>query len=65
MPSTVIRFFVYHAARRELDITFQSGNRYVYESVPPTLYEAMKKAFSKGEFFNEHIRDQFKFRREE
>jgi hypothetical protein len=64
MPSTVIRFFAYDAAQRRLEITFQSGRRYVYERVPPEVYESMKKAFSKGEFFNEQIRDRFSFTRE-
>jgi hypothetical protein len=64
MPSTVIRSFAYHPSRSELEITFQSGRRYLYERVPPEIYEAMKKAFSKGEFFNEHIRDRFTFTRE-
>jgi len=61
MPSTVIRWFTYHAAKRQLDITFQSGRRYVYDDVPPDVYESMKKAFSKGEFFNKHIRDRYTY----
>lgn len=65
MPSAVIRFFVYHPERRQLDVTFQSGRRYLYEDVPPEVYDAMKGAFSKGEFFNEHIRDRFRFTRRE
>jgi hypothetical protein len=65
MPSAVIRYFAYEPGRRELTITFQSGRRYVYEGVPPEVHEAMKGAFSKGEFFNEHIRDRFRFRRQE
>lgn len=64
MPSTVIRSFVYHPARRQLEITFQSGRHYVYERVPPEVYAAMKGSFSKGEFFNQHIRDRFSFVRE-
>lgn len=65
MPSAVIRYFAYDPDRRELKITFQSGRRYVYEGVPPEVHEAMKGAFSKGEFFNEHIRERFRFRRQE
>ena len=61
MPSAVIRSFEYHPTRRQLEITFQSGKHYVYDGVPPELYDAMKNAFSKGEFFNEHIRDRFAF----
>ena len=64
MPSTVIRSFTYRAAQSQLEVTFQSGKRYVYERVPAEIYEDMKKAFSKGEFFNEHIRDRFAFTRE-
>ena len=61
MPSTVIRSFAYRPMPRQLEITFQSGRRYVYDEVPPEIYHAMKSAFSKGEFFNEHIRDRFTF----
>jgi lysyl-tRNA synthetase class 2 len=65
MPSAVVRSFAYHPTQRQLEITFQSGKRYVYVDVPQEIYEAMKSAFSKGEFFNEHIRDRFDFRRED
>ena len=61
MPSTVIRWFTYRADRRQLDITFQSGRRYVYDDVPLDVYESMRRAFSKGEFFNKHIRDRYTF----
>jgi hypothetical protein len=65
MPSSVIRSFRYERARSELLVTFQSGKHYRYEQVPVELYESMKNAFSKGEFFNAYIRDRFSFRREE
>jgi hypothetical protein len=65
MPSTVIRSFEYNAETRELRIIFRSGRRYVYRDVPPDMHAAMKSAFSKGVFFNEHIRDRFKFAEEE
>jgi KTSC domain len=61
MPSHVIRSFEYDAANRALLIVFQSGRRYVYQDVPEELYEAMRAAFSKGEFFNAHIREHFRF----
>ena len=61
MPSTVIRSYHYDRRRRELDIVFQSRRRYTYRDVPEDTYEAMKAAFSKGEFFNRHIRDHFPF----
>lgn len=65
MPSAVIRWFDYNAQTRELRIAFQSGRRYIYRGVPPETHAAMKSAFSKGAFFNQHIRDRFEFREEE
>jgi hypothetical protein len=64
MPSSVIRYFAYDDARRELRIRFQSGRRYIYLDVPPEVFDRMKASFSKGEFFNQHIRDHFRFARE-
>ena len=61
MPSTVIRSIGYDVEHRQLSVTFRSGRRYRYEAVPPELYEAFKRAFSKGEFFNTHIRDRYSF----
>lgn len=63
MPSTVIRSYRYDRRRRALDIVFQSRRRYTYRDVPEETYDAMKAAFSKGEFFNRHIRDHFPFER--
>lgn len=65
MPSSVIRSYRYDRARRALDIVFQSRRRYTYRDVPETTYEAMKAAFSKGEFFNAHIRDHYPFERKD
>lgn len=65
MPSSVIQFFHYDADARELLIGFQSGKRYVYEDVPPDVAAGMTGASSRGEYFNEHIRDRYNFRRRE
>lgn len=65
MPSTVIRVFTYDAARRRLTIVFRSGRRYVYRDVPEEVFEAFAGAFSKGEYFNSHIRDRYAFERAE
>lgn len=63
MPSKVIRFTRYDAARQELLVGFQSGLKYVYSDVPAEIYEGLTAAPSKGEFFNLHIRDRYAFRR--
>jgi KTSC domain len=62
MPSTVIRSYRYDPQRRELSIVFQTNRRYIYSDVPEETYAEMKAAFSKGEFFNRHIRDKFDFK---
>jgi hypothetical protein len=45
-----------------LQVTFVTGRRYVYEGVPPEVFEAFKAAFSKGSFFNREIRDRYQYR---
>jgi lysyl-tRNA synthetase class 2 len=64
MPSSVIRTFSYDPSQRRLDVVFTSGRRYIYQDVPAEVFESMRAAFSKGEFFNRHIRDRFRYTRE-
>ena len=59
MPTTVIRSFAYDPASRALDVEFVSGRRYRYAGVPEDTAQAFRAAFSKGRFFNSHIRDNF------
>ncbi len=61
MPSSVIRSFRYDPIEHQLDLVFVSGRRYRYHEVPEEAYDAMRRAFSKGEFFNEQIRDNYRF----
>lgn len=57
MPSSVIRRFMYAPDVRELTIEFVTGRRYVYAGVPEEEVQAFRSAFSKGTYFNRHIRD--------
>ena len=61
MPSTAIHSLAYDTATRELSVTFVSGRRYVYENVPPVVFTDFKAAESKGTFFNQSIRDIYRF----
>mgnify|MGYP003578114028 FL=1 len=61
MPSSVIRRFSYDPEREELKILFTTGRRYVYFEVPPHEATAFEAAFSKGRYFNAHIRDDYFF----
>lgn len=63
MPSSVIRRFAYDDAARRLDILFVTGRRYAYHDVPPEEAAAFRGALSKGEYFNAHIRDRYRFTR--
>ena len=62
VPSSVISYSRYDPVARELDVTFVTGRRYVYEDVPPDVAEAFRTAPSKGTFFNREIRDSYGFR---
>ena len=64
MPSSVIRSYHYDPlAAATSTCMFVSGRRYRYHDVPEETYDAMRRAFSKGEFFNAHIRDQYRYTR--
>ena len=60
MPSRVIRSYRYDPSDQHLDLVFVSGRRYRYHDVPAEAYDAMRRAFSKGQFFNAYIRDHYR-----
>ena len=62
MPSTVIRSFHYDTARREMEIIFTTGRRYLYLAVPQEAVDEFRAAFAKGVHFNRYIREQFECR---
>jgi hypothetical protein len=59
MPSSVIRAATYDPDRELLDIVFVTGRRYHYHRVPAAEADAFRAAFSKGRYFNAHIRDAY------
>lgn len=62
MPSSVIRWFDYRPEKRELEVLFVTGRRYVYADVPPEEVQRFREAFSKGQHFNARIRDHYRYR---
>lgn len=62
MPSTVISSFTYEPERRRLVVTFVTGRVYEYAEVPASVAAQFRASFSKGVFFNEHIRKNFSSR---
>lgn len=61
MPSSVIRSFDYDVAAHRLDIRFVSGRHYSYLDVPEKEVAALRRAGSKGGFFNRRIRDHYRY----
>lgn len=49
----------YDARALCLFVTFVTGRVYVYDGVPPDVYEALLRAPSKGQFFNAEIKDRY------
>jgi hypothetical protein len=57
--SSMMTFVKYDDDACELDITFTSGKTYRYLDVPLEIYDGLLDAESKGEFFNNNIKDSF------
>ena len=62
MPSSVISSFTYQPERRRLVVTFVTGRVYEYDDVPANVATNFRASFSKGVYFNSHIRDHYKCR---
>lgn len=62
MPSKLIGAFDYDPQKSWLDISFVTGRRYRYFAVPAEIFDRMRNSFSKGAFFNRHIRGHFAYR---
>jgi hypothetical protein len=61
VQSSLMTFVKYDDDAGELDITFTSGKTYRYRDVPPDVYDELLDAESKGEYFNENIKNIFTF----
>jgi KTSC domain len=59
VQSSMMTFVNYDDEASELDITFTSGKIYRYREVPAEIYDGLLDAESKGEFFNDNIKDAF------
>jgi hypothetical protein len=61
VDSTTIKSVGYESKSRVLEIEFQSGAVYQYLDVPKAVHEGLRRAESKGQYFNEEIRDDYAF----
>lgn len=42
-----------------LYVTFRTGRTYIYNHVPPAIFDDLDNASSTGSFFNEHIKNTY------
>ncbi len=62
VSSSAIDRIAYDPSRRALSIWFrETGGPYRYYEVPPQVFEGFLRADSKGAYFNDHIRDRYRF----
>ena len=50
----------YKKTEKGLEVTFQSGHKYLYADVPANVILGLDRAESKGTYFHAEIRDKFK-----
>ncbi|MCA1653620.1 MAG: KTSC domain-containing protein [Sphingomicrobium sp.] len=53
----------YDAAAATLHVRFTSGDGYSYFDVPADVHRAFVAAQSHGRFFQQHIRDRYRYRK--
>ncbi|MPZ57950.1 MAG: KTSC domain-containing protein [Rhizobiales bacterium] len=61
VESSMITQVEYDDSADELDIVFSSGKAYRYFGVPPEVYAGLLDAESKGQFFNDEIKDEYPY----
>jgi hypothetical protein len=61
VESSLMTDVQYDEKTRELDIRFTSGKTYRYFDVPKKVYSGLLRAKSKGEFFNEEIKEIYQY----
>lgn len=60
--SSAVSYVRYDRRNRRLYVTFRdSGEMYVYLDVPPSDYDGLLAAESKGRFVNERIKEGYRF----
>lgn len=61
--SEAIDLFEYDDSKLLLIITFNSGAKYSYSMVPPSIFEEFKESESRGRYFIAEIRNFFPYSR--
>ncbi len=61
VDSDAIAQVEYEASARTLFVRFTSGDWYAYLDVPPLAFRRLLAAESKGRFFQDDVRDRYRF----
>ncbi len=61
VDSTTLREVAYQRDQQLLILTFVSGAVYEYAAVPENVAQELIDAESKGRYFNDRIRDRYRF----
>jgi len=51
--------FAFDPETQTLEVAFKSGFVYEYFDVPPSIFESLKEAHSKGSYLHKHIKGHF------
>lgn len=65
VDSSTIREIGYDVEEHRLIVVFNSGGRYSYDGVPVDLWDKFLTSKSKGRFFAEEIKHNYRFKRSE
>lgn len=63
--SSNIDYLNYDPTTETLEVCFTNGTRYSYYKVSQKDYDAFEKAESHGKHFFKHVRDKFKFQKQD
>lgn len=56
LKSSNLKSIGYDAGAREVHVEFHSGATWIYEDIPPELYEKLRQHESPGSFFHRNIK---------
>lgn len=62
--SSVIDHIAYDEGSTTLRISFRDTGDYIYFDIPAELFDRFRGASSAGSFFNENIKDRYRYRRD-
>ena len=63
VSSSSLRSIGYDSRTRTLEVEFASGGVYRYAPVPADVWGALRRAESKGKYFQDFVRDRFETER--